>query len=107
MFQSLDSVQIDPNGFFPLSLFQSCSLLVHAESFDEIFHEVLEQVSRECGKSVHRIEEEAAEIFETYAWPGGFEELREVLRFAVKKMRKEVLKAHDLPLSFLRKVYGA
>lgn len=110
MFQSLGLREVGaedfPQGFFLPSLFQVRAFPESADEFDEVFHEVLSDVARECGKTVHRIEEEAAELLEGYDWYDDFSKLRSVLRSAVRKMRKNVLRAQDLPLSFVMEVYS-
>ncbi|MDD2717901.1 MAG: response regulator [Candidatus Wallbacteria bacterium] len=65
-----------PGDMFPCFLY--LPLLRELGNREEIFFYLLEKYSRQLGKSIRLVSEEALEIFREYDWPRNFNELQEV-----------------------------
>jgi DNA-binding NtrC family response regulator len=98
------------NGSFRADLFHRLrvlaielkSLAERSDEFDEILHGCLTDISIMYGRSVLRISEGLAQVFETYSWPGNFRELKNVLEYCVLASEGPELNVRDLPLWFGR-----
>ncbi len=73
------------------------SLSERAEELDFLIHASLHTAAMQANRSILRISTQVAEKFETYAWPGNFRELRNVLDFAILACDGSVITLGDLP----------
>lgn len=70
--------------------------------FDAVFHAILEDICREQGKRILRIEETAAHFLEEVDWDDDFENFRRILAEAVHSAEHGVIGVRDLPLGWVR-----
>jgi transcriptional regulator with PAS, ATPase and Fis domain len=80
------------------------SLRCRLGEFNELLTSTLEEFSRSSGRAVRGISGEVAEIFQNYAWPGNFRELRNVIEYGVQSAEGMEIQVHDLPLWLLEAV---
>lgn len=63
----------------------------------------LPRFSREFGKTIEGVEEEACDILSNYVWPGNVRELQNVLKKAIVICDGETIRASDLPEELVSK----
>lgn len=73
------------------------SLLERRESFNEIVHDLIEELSETHQKKILNLTEEAAARMETYDWPGNIRELKSALEYAVIHTQDASIKTEDFP----------
>jgi DNA-binding NtrC family response regulator len=82
------------------------SLRDQSADFDQIVHSNLSELSCYHQRTIHKLDEAVAHIFENYRWPGNYRELRNVLEFAVLTATSPQIRVANLPRWFLRAVAG-
>jgi transcriptional regulator with PAS, ATPase and Fis domain len=69
------------------------------EDIPNLTQQLLNQLAREIGRPVPRVEPDAVEALASHAWPGNIRELRNVLERAILVAQSPTLKAADLRLN--------
>lgn len=80
------------------------SLKDRADEFDHLVHTCLQEVCGLMNRSILRISEGVAQLFETYGWPGNLRELRNVLEYAVSASSNNEITLDDLPCWLFQEV---
>lgn len=70
------------------------------EDLDFWVHYFLEESSRASARALHGMTEAFAAILESYDWPGGLKELKEVLSTAARSAQGPFLEVSHLPAGF-------